>query len=146
MEPGEELRMYSSQPVEKVSMKRAQFYGYTIPATGRQVTYFPIIDFEYAGLNGNITRPAVLTPDGNPVEDVRRLEHGKEYMFEWYEGMEYHSKTFAADSRCYIVDDDDLAFFVPVNMTKNGYGIVDLSEVEPGGNTYTINGLPFELR
>ncbi|MBQ3292741.1 hypothetical protein IJG93_00310 [Candidatus Saccharibacteria bacterium] len=147
VDSGEELRVYSDEPLEEVEIKQAEFYGYTIPATGRQVTYFPIQDYIYEGLDGNITDPAVLTADGNPVEDVRKLEYGKQYMFEWYEGMDYHSQTLAATSRCYLVDDDNLAIKVPVKKTKEGYGIVDLSEVEPG-NCYTISNVlgVFELR
>lgn len=146
IDPGEELRIYSSQPIEHVTLKGAEFYGYTIPAIGRYI-YFPIRDHLYTELEDGLTNPAVLTPDGDPVEDVRKLEYGKQYMFEWYENTKYHSQTFAANSRCYLVDDDNLAFNVPVKPTEDGYSIVDLSEVEPD-NTYTILGMNvvFELR
>ena len=146
IDPGEELRIYSSQPIEHVTLKGAEFYGYTIPAIGRYI-YFPIRDHAYTELEDGLANPAVLTPDGDQVEDVRKLEYGKQYMFEWYENTKYHSQTFAADSRCYLVDDDNLAFNVPVKPTDDSYSIVDLSEVEPG-NTYVILGIDavFELR
>ncbi|MBR3252518.1 hypothetical protein IKF84_00370 [Candidatus Saccharibacteria bacterium] len=147
VDSGEELRVYSDRTLEEVKIKRAEFYGYTIPATGRQMTYFPILDHLYGGLDDNITDPTVLKADGTPVEDVRKLNYGEQYTFEWYEGMDYHSQTFEATSRCYVVDDDNLSIKVPVKKTKEGYGIVDLSEVEPG-NCYTISNVlgVFELR
>ena len=137
---GEELRVYNSNPIEEIDIEKLEFYGYTIPAIGRQSTYFPLRDRVLCGLSG-ITNVALLTSDGDPVNDVRKLEYGKDYVFEWYEGTEYHSEIYSANCRCYIKDGSSLK--VPVKMTKNGYGVVDLTGLEPG--SYLIYGhLPFD--
>lgn len=144
LDSGEELRYYDKEVVDTLEFYPVEFYGYTICATGRQELYYPIENHTYGSLPGNLSNPAVYNMDGTPVEDVRKLEYGKPYTYEWYEGQDYHSQTMIADCRCYLVNRSPIE--ATVSRTKSGYQIVDLSNLKPGLYTSVNEIFVFEVK
>ena len=141
----EEIRVYNKHTIENISVSPVSYYGYTINATHIDGTYRPIIDCDASVEKGAVgaKKPSVCDMSGNPVSDVYNLEYGKEYMYSWYKGTEYHEIKMVADSRCYAFNDPDVPVQVPINYTKNGYAVMDISKLPLG--IYCLGNGIFEI-
>ena len=126
-----------------VSLGKVTFVGYTIPAIDgdQALKYYPVVNNR---LPNNLFKDhiGVFTLDEHPVDDVRDLEYGKEYLYECYLDTEYRELKVVADSKCYAVERDETLF--TAEPTKLGYFTIDISSLEPG--FYAYNGITvFEI-
>ena len=140
----EEIRVYNKDVIDEIELFPAQFYGYCVNATHVSNSYRPIINYELGVDRGIIDaeRPAIYDMNGNPVSDVYNLDYNQDYMYGWFEGTEYHEISLWAGSRCYTID-RNARVQVPVELTKNGYAVMDVSGLAPG-TYYWLNSV-FEI-
>lgn len=132
------------KPVDSIDLFRLDFAGYTIPATQVDQTnnYYPVINHNRPN-NIVENHAGVYTLEEEPVEDVRDLEYGKEYLYECYIGTEYRESKLVANSRAYSLNRRD-AVELSAETTKFGYFLVDISNLETGFYTYRSNTV-FEI-
>lgn len=129
----EEIRVYNKDVVDEIELFPASFYGYCVNATHVGNSYRPIINYELGVDRGIIDaeRPVIYDMNDNPVSDVYNLEYSQDYKYGWFEGTEYHEISLWAGSRCYTVD-KNTRVQVPVELTRNGYAVMDVSGLTPG--------------
>lgn len=110
---------------------KMEFVGYTIPAAQLDVEdgYYPIVDHIKPN-NKIIEHPGLFTLDEQPVEDVRKLEYGEKYLYEYYIGTDYYEIETVANARCYKALQDSVG--LEMLPTKLGYFEIDISGLEPG--------------
>jgi len=142
---GEELHYYGDAD-ETMTIAKTNFVGYSIPACryGSSEMYAPVDDHVYYGdvYRNNI---GVFDMDENPVSDVRDLEYGKDYKYEWYEGTEYHELKCIANCYCYDYKYAlDNKIDISGKLTKFGYVAFDISNLEPGFYTSDLHSV-FEV-
>ena len=142
---GEELHYYGDAD-ETMTISKTNFVGYSIPACrcGLSELYVPIDDHVYHGdtYRNNI---GVFDMDENPVSDVRDLEYGRDYKYEWYEGTEYHELKCIANCRCYDYKYAlENKIEISGKLTKFGYVAFDISNLEPGIYTSDLHSV-FEV-
>ena len=137
---GEQLRLYATNGVPtELKLTSADFYGYTIMAT--EVNFFAPMD-EHTHVNGTfasetgISNVQIADLNGNPVDDVRDLEYGQEYIYSWFKGTQYDEKQMIANSKTFILDSSS-NISLSVEPTKEGYFVADTSELPLG--FYAIN-------
>lgn len=123
---------------------KAEFVGFTIPAyqADTDEKYYPIVDHVMPN-NKLIDYPGLFTLDEQPVEDVRNLEYGKEYLYEYYIGTDYYEIKTVADAKCYTTLRDSV--ILESRPTKNGYFTVDISSLEPGFYANFTSDVIFEI-
>ena len=142
---GDEIKIYSDIQLPTLLLRNAEFTGYTIEASDHSgtatMTYFPIIDHVLISDDIGKSNVGVFDENDTPVADVRNLEYGKGYLYEYYTGTEYHEIHLVANCKCYEASDAEIE--VPIELTKNGYSTVDLSQLEPG--IYACGSSVFEL-
>lgn len=139
------LAVFGDSAGTPVSFLKADFVGYTIPAiqVDQSMNYYPVVDHI---LPNNLieNHSGVFTLDETPVEDVRKLEYGSEYLYECYLGTEYREIKLQANSRCYTFDKNNGIQFT-AEPTKFGYFAIDISSLEPGFYTYSPCNVVFEI-
>ena len=130
--PDDEVRYYSvtGVPASQISMRPMNFYGNTIMAIEMQPYYAPLRNNLLSPSKMAGGNPGVFSLDDVPVDDVRKLEYGKEYKYVYYTNTTYHEEVMEANCRAYT--DGDGATILQVTMTKNGYATIDMSLLEPG--------------
>lgn len=124
----------------------APFVGYTVEASYHVgLGFFPIVDSVMVFNSDNKHDIGIYEPGDIPVADIRKLEYGKKYLYEWFTGMDYHEMELVANCRCYFNPGSRLngGYKLPLELTKNGYATVDISELEPG--TYVYIDAVFEI-
>lgn len=139
---GEELHYYG-EAENSLKFYKIDFYGYTIPACycGMPISFSPIIDHvRYNEMHGD--NIGIFDMDEDPVVDVRNLDYGEDYKYEWYEGTKYNELQYTANCRCYTKDTSNM-YKVPGTLTKFGYVAFDISDLEPG--FYTRGHAVFEI-
>jgi len=120
---------YFGDAKETLKLSKTGDSTYTIPA-GYRGKYAPIIDqvFYERPTKGHTS---VVDMDENVVSDVRNLEYGEDYKYEWFEGTDYYEQQFTANCRCY--DRRDIVDYkISGELTKFGYVAFDISGLEPG--------------
>ena len=140
------LLVFGKPSVEKLFFEKIDFVGYTIPACDSPdatLAYYPVVN-NFLANNVDKDHIGVFNLDDSPVEDVRNLEHGKEYLYECYLGTEYREIKIKADSRCYRIDKDKKVE-LPMSITKFGYFTIDISGLESGFYTCPIHNSVFEI-
>lgn len=137
---GEQLRIYAIDEIPtELELTSANFYGYTIMAT--QVNFFAPMD-EHTHVSGTfaskigISNVEITDLGGNPVEDVRNLEYGQEYIYSWFEGTQYGEKRMLANSKTFVLNFSD-EISLPLELTKNGYCVADTTGLALG--FYSVN-------
>lgn len=136
----EEIRIYSQYAVDTKSFVPVDFYGYTVKAvhaTGISEggSIYTLVDATIPRENlvtGN--NPSLCDMSGNSVADVHDLEYGQEYLYGWFEGTQYYETPLIASCKCFVETGNIVD--APVNLTKMGYSIVDVSGLAPG---YYVN-------
>ena len=133
----EEVRYYANTPADVVSIQDAEFIGYTVQAIVHSDNnlFSPILDQTITGGQFRRSSNAALKDmNDNPVADVRMLNYGDVYKYEWYVGMDYNVMTLIADSKAFIVlnDSPERIHNLPLQMTKEGYEVTDFSSLAPG--------------
>lgn len=126
------LAVFGDSYGESVVLQKLDFVGYTIPAPqlDQSDNYYPVVNHV---LPNNIieNNSGVYTLEEEPVDDVRNLEYGKKYLYECYIGTEYREMEMTATSRCYSVDRKSKVK-LEITPAKNGYFVIELSNIEPG--------------
>ena len=120
---------YFGKIKERLELYKTSDPTYTIPA-GRRGKYAPIIDQVFYG-RPTKGHTSVVDMDENVVGDVRNLEYGTDYKYEWFEGADYHEYQFVANCRCYNRRNTE-EYEIYGELTKFGYVAFDISDLEPG--------------
>lgn len=144
IEKDEKVRIYSKTSINSFDVGTGEFYGYTIMGT-KSDKFHPIIDHNTANFwnsKQQISNITLSDMNGDPVDDVRDLEYGQEYMYSWFEGTQYYEMQCIANSKSYTIDGNwGNCLRLPVELTKNGYLEGDISSLSAGFyyvDTYTL--------
>ena len=80
--------------------------------------------------------------NGNLIEDNRRLEKGKKYIFSWYAGSQYNETILTCMGKSYDANckQEDCITIEP-QFTQEGYVVYDFSSLAPG--FYRVNDFGF---
>ncbi len=140
IEPGDELRMYSSS-TSSVVFFPAAFEGYTLRLYNGKTLVTDCF-------NGTTLESNAVIEDstGNQIatlyDSINNLDYGKEYIVSWSKGTSLNTIETVADSRAYTANSGHIT--LEGKPTKEGYAIIDLSALEPG--IYETEGGLIEIK
>lgn len=149
LESDDEVVYYSLSNVSEIGLRSVKSIGFSIcmnPQYDRKgirvLDYYgkdvesPIKDIiQFDSYDSSAIQ--IEDSDGNVVDDIMNLTYGEDYTVYWYEGTVYKELIMPAVCSCYEVT-DDLEYYIPGELTKEGYATYDLSTVEPG--IYLVDG------
>ena len=72
--------------------------------------------------------------------NVFRADEGEIFTFSYFSGTDYLEESVIADHFYYIIGDSKSEISLPVTRTKEGYFLVDYSELAPGYYRFDVGG------
>ena len=135
----DEIRGYNTT---ELRLYNAELYGNTICckiySSDLHYLYEPYCVEPYS--YNKMTQFQVSDKNGNVANDLRKLDYNEEYLVSWYEGTQYRELKMNANCYFYTYEGIDSEFAYEINgeLTKNGYCVFDLNNVEPG--YYALKG------
>lgn len=114
----------------------------TLPAGGARFTIEDINGDSYENFLNSKNIMVLGSYDNRNIAD---LQFGEKVTFGFYSGTQYKTISLFADCHYYVVDYDDgikrSPIELPVEMTKEGYAIIDCSAIPVGKSVLQVSNI-----